>query len=292
MTQAQLRLARPEDLPAAVQLYQRTRDQMLTRNNLGPPGEDPAAAQEGFRHVLETGIFYLAEMEEGLAGICHAVVRDQIWFLSGFWVAESLQRQGIGGPLLRKVWAEGEARGATIFCVWSSVDPTAMAFYMKLGMLPGTQILNFGGDSLALPPKPDGYTTRPLDPADAAAIDSEVRGTPRPVDHRWWACRPDRTGWLVLRGETPCGYFYLTRQGEVTPAAWLHPSDGEAVLTLACREAQESAGRAALRLLGCNHLGIRFAFRVGMRFRGNSHFLTTGPFGRLEQYALSGPLLL
>ncbi len=287
------RPARLDDIPGAVEIHRVARDEMLARNNLGIPHHDAAEQEVGFTHVLHTGIFRVAEVDGRLAAVCHAVVRDGIWFLSSYWVLPELQRQGIGGPLLRSVWAEGEKRGARVFCVWASVDPTAMANYMKLGMLPGTQLLKFSGEStrLRLPDSPTGYEVRPLDPATGAAIDREVRATPRLMDHDYWATRPALHGSVVLRSGKPCGYYYTSTGGNVSPAAWLDPTDGDAVLTLACREAVERGGTASLHFAGYNHQAAGFALGAGFAFTGYSHFLTTERFGKLEQYVTSGPLL-
>ena len=78
--------------------------------------------------------------------ICHAIVRGPLWFLSGFWTRPDRQKTGIGGRLLREVWDGGRARGASTFFTWSSIDLTAMASYLRRGMLPGYQILSFVGE--------------------------------------------------------------------------------------------------------------------------------------------------
>lgn len=287
------RPARAEDIPEAVEIHRITRNEMLTRHNLNVPHHDAEDQAAGFTHVLNTGIFRVAEVGGRLAAVCHAVVRDGIWFLSSYWVLPELQRQGIGGPLLRSVWAEGERQGARVFCVWASVDPTAMANYMKLGMLPGTQLLKFGGEAttLHLPEAPEGYEVRPLEPEAGAAIDREVRATPRRMDHEYWARRPALHGSVVLRNGKPCGYYYVGDRGDVAPAAWLDTPDGDAVLTLACREAAERGSSASLRFAGYNHQAALFALGAGFAFTGFSHFLTTDRFGKLEQYVASGPLL-
>ncbi|HEV2706595.1 MAG TPA: GNAT family N-acetyltransferase, partial [Pyrinomonadaceae bacterium] len=93
--------------------------------------------EQMYEHIRRTGIFRVAESEGRIVAVCHAVVRDSIWFLSGFWALPELQRQKIGMPMLREVWEAGAAAGARTFFTWSSVDTTAMAAYMKMGMLPG-----------------------------------------------------------------------------------------------------------------------------------------------------------
>ena len=287
------RAARPEDVAVADEIHRVTRDQMLTRNNLPVPQHDPATGRADFQHVLETGIFEVAEVGGRVAAVCHAVVRDQVWFLSSFWVLPEFQNRGIGGPLTRRVTDAGEAQGAGGFCVWSSVDPTAIATYMKLGMMPGTQLLKFSAveEHASLPAVPDGYEKRPLEPEDAMPIDRVVRATAREVDHRFWAGQSFRRGRLVLHRGKPCGYYYILDSGDVAPAAWLAPVDGDAVLTLACRDGLDQAGKTGLKFVGSNHQAIRFALQSGFQFDGYSHFLTTSPFGKLDQYVVSGPLL-
>lgn len=289
------RSATENDLAEAHALYETARDEMLMTHGISVPPPGGPDELEGERHLLRTGIYRVASQDGELIALSQAIVRDGIWFLSGFWVRPEVKDQGVGGPLLRQVWHAGEQQGARIFCVWSSVDTTAVAAYMKLGMLPGTQILTFSGDSEQVRrlEHPAGYETRPLDPADAAVIDQVVRSTPRPQDHAFWA----EGGWhgsrgrLVLRDGRPVGYYYTTAEGMVQPAAWLDPADGEAVLSLALREGLERAGRAGLRPLGLNHLAIRFALERGLRLRVCSHFLTTATFGHLDRYTTSGPML-
>ena len=56
-------------------------------------------------------------------------------------------------------------------------------------------------------------------------------------------------------------------------------------------DARAQSATVRLRALGRSHDTIRFALGRGLRLVGNSHLLTTGPFGRLECYAPSGPTL-
>lgn len=288
MENVMYRSATSPDLLAAAHVYIAARNEMLTRIGSAAPTESPESAVPGFQHVLDTGIFEVAELNGRIVGKASAIVRDGLWFLSGFWVEPALKNQKIGGPLLRRAWDRGREMGAATCFVWSSSDTTAMATYMKFGMLPGSQILTFRGEPerLRLPEMPVGYETQPLDPTEASAIDSVVRGTRRAADHQYWADLPGR---LVVRGGRACGYYYLN--GGQLFGGWLDPADGEAVLTLGARHSLEDANRSILRVPGVNPLTIRFALDHGYRLQQFSHLLTTGPFGKLDQYVTSGPLL-
>jgi GNAT superfamily N-acetyltransferase len=284
------RQARPEDVPEMADVFIEAVTDMLVRN--GRPVTPPPrpAALAGYEHVRSTGIFQVAEVEGQIAAIAGAIVRDHLWFLSGFWARPQLQRRGIGMPLLKKVWNAGKDAGATTFFTWSSVDTPAMASYMKLGMYPGYQILGFGGSPDKLPDPALAYEVAPLEKAQAMSLDQEIRGTSRGPEHDLWCGAPGIRGRQVLRAGRTLGYYYLGG-GVIGPAAWKEPRDGEAVLALACRESAEASPEVRIAVPGINHLALRFAFESGLRLTGFSHFLTTAPFGRMERYIPSGPML-
>lgn len=288
-----LRPAREEDLQGALDVFYTALSDMFARHNFDGPAPPRAYLEANYRHLLATGIFRLAERGGRVAAICNGVVRDRLWFLSGFWALPECQGRGVGRRLLQEVWREGERLGAETFFVWSSWDQRAVANYLRAGMLPGYQILNFWGQArgLRLPRAPDAYAVGPLTVEAAASIDEVVRATRREVDHRFWQDVRGAPGRLVVgRTGSPVGYYYLEGDG-VAPAAWLEEADAEAVLALACREAAETVGSVSMRVPGVNHAGIRFALGAGLRYVSYAHFFTTAPFGRLERYLASGPVL-
>ncbi len=264
---------------------------MYARHNIMLPPPPRAAIEQMWPHIMKTGIFRVAERDGELVGICHAIVRDKLWFLSGFWARADLVGGGVGGPLLRAVWQEGVRAGAEKFFVWSSPDQTAMASYLKLGMLPGYQQFTFAGPGDALPVAPADYEVEPLTLDLACALDEQIRATRREVDHRFWLAQPQLTARQVIRNGRAVGYFYLTGDA-VGPAGWVAPEHAEALLTLAGRAAHEAAGGITLRVPGINHDAIRFAFAHGLKLAaGYSHLFMNAPFGKLDQYLPSGPSL-
>ena len=294
MTEVSFRDAREEDIASACDVFFASLRDVYARHNIDQPIAPRASVESSWLHVLKTGVFKLAHIDGRAAAICHAIVRGRLWFLSGFWMLPEFQGRGVGGQLLRAVWREGARRGADIFFVWSSVDRTAMASYMRLGMLPGYQILTFAGRPAPPPEAARDYGVEPLARATAARLDEEVRGTRREIDHDFWLAHPLLRHRQVVRGGRALGYFYFTTGPEsvVGPAAWDAGPDAAAVLALAAREAAaEGAEAVTLRAPGVNHDAIRFALGAGMRFTGYSHFFTTAPFGRMESYVTSGPML-
>ena len=282
------RAAREEDVEPALDLFIGTLRDMLARNGIDPGELARDEWRYGYPHVFRTGIFRVAEEDGELVAICHAIVRGPLWFLSGFWARPDRQRTGIGGRLLREVWDEGHARGASTFFTWASIDLTAMASYLRRGMLPGYQILSFVGEPASTTVVASDVA--PLSPQVAAALDSDVIGTSRKIDHGFWSTEPGRVGRAVMRGGRPVGYYYV-RSGSIGPAAWTSSADADAVLRAAIAEARAQSPIVRLRALGANHDTIRFALASGLRLVGYSHLLTTAPFGNLDRYAPSGPTL-
>lgn len=286
----QYRSASEEEIPATIDIFHTALADVYKRHGLTVPLPPRAMVETNYRHIFRTGIFHVAEVEGRLAAICHAVVREHLWFLSGFWALPQLQGQGIGGSMLRLVMREGEAAGARKFFTWSSIDMTAMASYMRVQMLPGYQLLTFTGATDKLPKRPDGYEESPLELSIGVKLDERVRETGREIDHRFWLNESGHEGRRVLRDGELVGYYYFNH-GIIGPAAWLKASDAEALLTLACREAAAESEQLRLTIPGINHAAIRFALQAGLRLTGNAHLLTSAPFGHMEQYLPSGPSL-
>jgi hypothetical protein len=282
------RAARLEDIPACVDLFIESVTDLARRHNL--PDHEPSRDRmlAFYRHALVTGVFHVAELDGRPAALACALLRDHLWFLAGFWVRPGLQQQHIGMPVLRRAWEDGKQAGCSHFFVWSSMDLPAMAAYMKLGMLPGTQILAFEG-APQRPPVPADYTAVPLKPSFAMAMDETVLGSRREVDHQLMS----RLGWLGRQVQWQgrnVGYYYLDG-GSIGPAAWIGSEHAAPLLALACREGLGSNDTVILRVGGMNHAAIRFAFDVGLRLTGFSHLLMTASFAHLEQYVPSGPAI-
>lgn len=290
MGEIHYRPVREEEIPATLDLFMTALVDIYERFSLTGPLPPRGMVEMLYRYIFRTGIFHVAESDGQLVAICHAIVRGPLWFLSGFWTLPGLQGRGIGGPLLRRVWAEGEAAGARTFFTWSSIDMTAMACYMRAGMLPGYQLLTFTGTPDKLPERPKGYEVEPLALATAVSFDEQVRLTGREIDHKFWLTESGHEGRQVRRGGAVVGYYYFN-QGTVGPATWTRDENAAALLALACLEASAQVPHLRLAIPGINHAALRFALQTGLRLTGYGHLLTTAPFGHMERYLTSGPSL-
>lgn len=282
------RPATADDMPACADLFLESWADLRARQNI--PDDDPTPAPimvAFYQHVLATGIFHVAEVDGRPAALACAILRGRQWFLSGFWARPGLQRRNIGMPVLRAVHQAGVEAGAAVFFVWASSDPTAMAAYMKMDMLPGSQILSFSGTA-SLPAQGDlGIRTEPLAGSFAGDLDQPIWGARRAADHAYFAASGLQGRQVVQDGER-IGYYYHI-SGAIGPAAWSQPQHAVPLLTAACAEATASGSAVRFYVPGPNHTAVRFALSSGLRLTGYSHLLQSGPFGRLDQYLPAGP---
>jgi hypothetical protein len=290
MTDVVYREARADDIPAIADVFLASLNDMYARYSITEAPPPLPALLPAYKHALSTGIFRVAEVEKQIVVIACAIIRDDIWFLSTFWARPNQQRKGIGMPLLKGLWDAGKAAGATTFFTHSSSDMTAMAVYMKLGMLPGYQIIYFSGQPRQLPAVPSGYEAIPLEKFVAMRLDQQVRGTGREPDHEYWLGAGGSQGRQVLHHGKVVGYYYTGKSG-IGPAAWNAIPEAEGVMTLACREAATTTPEIRFAVPGINHAALRFALDAKLRVVNVYHFLTTAPFGQMEQYLPSGPSL-
>ena len=279
------RAAREEDVEPALDLFVGTLRDMLARNGIDPGDLARDEWRYGYPHVFRTGIFRVAEEHGELVAICHAIVRGPLWFLSGFWTRPDRQKTGIGGRLLREVWEEGRARGASIFHVVVH-RPHCDGSYLRRGMCPLPDP-GFVGEPMESPPSRRMSRTHGRDRIGAR---SRRDRHPREVDHAFWSSEPGRVGRAVMRGGGAIGYYYV-RSGTIGPAAWTTSAYADVVLRAALADAYAQSAIVRLRALGANHDTIRFALSSGLRLAGYSHLLTTESFGHLDRYAPSGPTL-
>lgn len=284
----QYRLALPSDIPAMSDIFLNAVSDLYARYNVSAAVPPRPAVLVGYEHVRSTGIFLVAELDDEIIAIAGAILRGNVWYLSSFWAHPDRQRKGIGMPLLRLVWNEGKKAGATRFFTWSSIDSTAMAAYMKLGMLPGSQIMQFEGTPSRLPAEPAGYQVLELERPVALALDEEIPGIYRPADHDFWVNQAGLLGRQVVHNGRVAGYYYLGKGG-IGPAAWRRPQDAEHIMTLAFAEASESAPVIRLAIPGPNHAVLRYTLDTGLRLTSFAHLLTNTPFEHLDQYLPSGP---
>src|SRR5689334_15781112 len=79
------------DLEAATDVFITSLDDLVQRKGLLPSTFTRASVLPVYTHIWRTGIFEVAEEDGRIVSICHAIVRDELWFLSGFWTLPAYQ---------------------------------------------------------------------------------------------------------------------------------------------------------------------------------------------------------
>jgi hypothetical protein len=297
---ATIRPLRSDEIETAASLFVLSATDMAERHGVRSPSLQPGApggppTVRMYRHIARTGIFRVAveqaEGEERIVALACAIVRGPWWFLSGFWALPGLQGQGIGGPLLDDAVREGERAGARTFFTWSSVDPRAMAAYLRRGLLPGWPLLVFAavaGASTAAASA--GYELAELD-GELPSRFAKAAGHPaRDEDHALW--RDMGAARAVTRGGEPVGYFYA-RAGSIGPLAWIDDAHAPAVIDSALAAAAASGDGLPTRVNvpGVAHAAIRHLLARGAQLVSFGHLLATERPGDMTRYLPSGPFL-
>ena len=179
-------------------------------------------------------------------------------------------------------------------CV-DSIQPISTGLYASYGIVPRIPLFTAIGYPRphSLPKLPRGVVATAFDAMEdgavladvVAAVDRELLGFARPVDHRLWA-REGRRGVLFRRGgggET-LGYGYAQASGRIGPVALLDDTLYPGVLgTLVGRVSPP--GPYLVLVPGANHRAMVALLRAGFRFEGFPGILSsTRPWGGLDRY--------
>lgn len=247
-------------------------------------------------HIARTAAeFWVAEGEGGeLIGYARSVDRDGAFELTEFFVRSGTQSRGLGTQLLERAFPLGRGHLRVII---ATTDVRALSRYLRADVLPRFPVLSFAGPARDVP-LVGGLAVESLDldrdMASVNAIDDDVLGHRREVDHRWFA--EQREGYRYLRDGSMVGYGYVARpdRGGTGPFAVLDASDLPAVLSHAERRRQQlGAEDASFEVALHNRATIDHLLARGYRM---DPFMTlvcsSAPFGSFDRYLMCGPALV
>lgn len=214
-----------------------------------PLGFDaPSPSFDGFstlqRHVLATGVGYVAEEEGDVVGFASAWTRGDDWFLASLFIRGGAQGRGIGPQLLDAVWGDASRRRT----VTDAIQPVSNVLYGRRGLSPVTPLLTFAGTA-----RLDASAEESA--ADVQAIDAVAYGFDRTVDHRYWEQHARRTEW----GDA---YSYVFPRGDVGPVGGSTPAAAARALAA---ELARSDGPVRVRIPGSARELVSVALRAGLR---------------------------
>jgi GNAT superfamily N-acetyltransferase len=242
---------------------------------------DPEGRLPFYRHLLATGVIFVAEDPEPV-GFSSAVIRDGVWFLSQLWVLPERHAGGIGSALLDEALAWG--RGASAFTVVASPHPAAQLVYLRASMFPLWVQHELTGDGAG--PTGTPHHIDVLDDSDQGWIDDldrDVRGIARPEDHGFW--REQAAGLALRRDGDPAGYAYVWADGKVGPGAVRDPADMPTLVRAARHRAE---GPMTFAVPSANWAALGELVREGFSPLGSNTFMASRPMPDGSRYLSSG----
>lgn len=232
--------------------------------------------------------FWIAERRSQSIGFARSTLRDGLQQLTELFVLPDQQSGGVGRGLLDRAFPPGRASYRSII---TSADHRAQALYLKAGLRPRFPVYYFGrkpentayNTDLTIEP----ITLSPDTLRTIGAIDDEVLGFRRDVDHAWLLS--DRQGYIYLRDNQPIGYGYVgVRSG---PFALLETNDYAAVLAHAESEAAtQDHEHFGIEVPMVNDAAVDHLMARGYRLDSFIAVLMSNkPFGRFENYVTTSP---
>lgn len=215
-----------------------------------------------------------------VAGVALALVREYIWILSLFAVAEEYRNEGLGKGLIDRtlLYAEG-CRGAIIA---SLMHPAAMRRYALAGFSPQPTLM--AGGKVRRESLPAGLKTREGTKADlelAASVARSVGGAPHEPDLdlmlRNGSCM------LVAEGFEGSGYAVVW---EGSPAL-LAATD----LLWSCLVESDDAKVEVHWITGAQNWAVPVVLEAGLSLSPAGPICVRGKLGPLTPYLPSGPFL-
>jgi GNAT superfamily N-acetyltransferase len=281
-----IRPATPDDVPTADAV---ARDVLFSPL----PGVDEAERRRRsyarIAHLIDTdpGGAWVAQRADGrVAGVALGLIREGIWGLSLFAVAEDVQGRGAGRRLLEACFAYGDgARGHVIL---SSESPAAMRRYARLGLDIRPAVAAAGIADLARMPaavarvEDAGVAGIPL----ADEIGRRVRGAGHARDLPVALAAP---GVSLLTFEDRA--FAVLRNGSVMMLAGLDDEAASLVLWAAIQAAGPGMTVSVDFLTAGQDWGVRTCLDAGLALSPDGPMFTGGRLGPLRPYIPSGAYL-
>ncbi|MDQ6933593.1 MAG: GNAT family N-acetyltransferase [Candidatus Eremiobacteraeota bacterium] len=232
-------------------------------------------------------------------GIALPHALEEEWFLADLFVEPSFRGQGIGMRLLSEAARNAEDVARSGLAPMDAVD--ALAFLVHRGLPLHAPVFVLRGDIphenelLRMASGDYRFATQAIDlqvhRGALNALDREIRGAARPLDHHYFASNAHGVAFL-LHGEF-VAYTYVWPNGRIGPmcassAAYLRQLFAFALVAL--RQVYDARWCTAL-VPGSNIRVMRTGVRAGLRIDAASIFASDGIAFDLSRYIGFHPLL-
>src|SRR5258705_9619444 len=122
-TETHIRKVRPDDIEEVWRVHVASSSDLAVRRGGSARSADEPVPNDVRVALTSDPDGYFCAIEDGrIRGMVSSLVRGHVWYLSMFFVLPGDQGRGVGRALLERALAYGEARGADVRCVCSSLD--------------------------------------------------------------------------------------------------------------------------------------------------------------------------
>jgi ribosomal protein S18 acetylase RimI-like enzyme len=258
------------------------------RQVMNRSAEDVARRKKRYQHFFEHDPegAWVAVDGDRVAGVALALVREGVWVLSLFAVAEEYRDDGLGKALLDRalLYAE-ECRGGMIA---SSTHPAAMRRYALAGFSLQPTLVARG--KVRRESLPAGLRAREGTLADlevAASVDRAIRGAPHGPDLEFIL----RTGSRMLVSEGPEGSGYaIVWEGSPGLLAATTP-EAATDLLWSCLAESNGDDTEVHWITGSQNWAVPVVLGAGLSLSPAGPICVRGELGPLTPYLPSGPFL-
>jgi ribosomal protein S18 acetylase RimI-like enzyme len=250
--------------------------------------EEVEQRKQRYLHFLEHDPegAWVAVDGDRVAGVALSLVREGVWVLSLFAVAEEYRNRGSGKKLLDRalLYAEG-CRGAMIA---SSTNPAAMRRYALAGFSLQPTLIACG--KVRRESLPAGLKIREGTEAElelAAEVDRLVRGAPHAQDLEFMLRTGSRL--LVAEGAKGSGYAVVW-EGSPGLLAATTPETATDLLW-SCLAESDGLRVEVQWITSAQNWAVRVALEAGLSLSPAGPICVRGALGPLTPYLPSGPFL-
>jgi GNAT superfamily N-acetyltransferase len=283
----ELREARAADVPALLAVYDEAIDDLDDRRGRPRQPRNAAALGQLLEHLLTTdpASSIVADDHGRVVAFGIILTRQGDAFLAFLFVAPAWQARGLGRAVLAECRRGAGVVGRLSTCAEAD-QVISTGLYASLGLAPREPIYVVRGvlDERRLPALPAGWRSRPIVAIEVAALDRELLGYERPIDHAFWELS-GRRGWIYEDGGGALvGYGYAQPSGRLGPVAAVEPATLPYLLGHLARGVPVLEGRQAL-VPGSAGTALQPLLAAGMRLDGTpAVYCAERPGPRLDRY--------
>ncbi|HMN71797.1 MAG TPA: GNAT family N-acetyltransferase [Rhodoblastus sp.] len=295
------RQARQADLSPAQDLITASINELTVRHGFGAIASARPPVFQAQSLADDPAGFWIAEQDGRLVGSTFSWVCGDLWFLAELFVDPALQGKGVGGELLRRVFAQADAAGAkTRALITFAFNTVSQSLYMREGMFPRLPLHMMTGEraTLAAALTPTALRSERIESVDAdrdglTRLDLGALGVSREKHRRMLARDPSLSGYLFFRDSDCVGYAWIADSGHVGPLAAAAREDMRDVFAAALALAAQGASKRVSALVpGACETALALATRCGMRIALPMALASNRDFGDWRRYLPRNPLFM